>query len=875
MTVIDQTMASTPDDDLDDRLDEAVTAYLEAVEAGDAPAHAEWLARYPDLADGLATYFADTDRVHSWTEPLRDAVHGPVLPDTTRFGDYELLREIGRGGMGVVYEARQISLNRPVALKMIRVDRHDEEIEKKRLRNEAETAALLDHPLALPVYEVGERDGQLFLSMKLLPGGNLAERLAEFTAQPRRIATTVAQVARAVHHAHQRGVLHRDLKPSNILLDTEGRPHVADFGLARRLHTNSGLTQPGTLVGTPSYMAPEQTVTDRGVVTTAADVYGVGAILYALLTGGPPFRAPSAHETITQVREQAPVPPSWHRPGVDRDLETICLKCLAKAPAQRYASAEALAEDLERWLAGEPIRARRAGPVERLLRWARRRPGLAALAAVCVLLVAGLLTGGALYEWRLRVALAETAAEKERASANYREARAALRRMLERAASRNSNDVPRLQELRGAQQEDALAFFLKMAEQQGDDAEVRVDAALARFEAGQLQAALGDREAALTNFHAARTALDALANDFPEAGRYRYEHTRVLLALCTMSLPSAETRTYLGQALEQADRLLAAEPGQPDYLAARASGQLLLGNQLWVERSAQAEAELLRATVLWQQVTDAQPKVRRYRLRLAEAWVNLSVAQQKRGSGAREAHDAHDQAEAILEQLHREQPNDDEALVALATLRVNWAYVQLDQGQADRALADLANNLQAVGAALRNEPQHASLRDLLKRTHGVRGEVLDRQRRFAEAAADRQRMVELCPSVAEADYWRLLLALSQVHAGQHAAAAAVLDDWRTRATPQTPPEQVLHAVGVYCYAVAAARRDAKLADAERDAHADRYGRQAVALLEGLAGRGYFRDAQRAAKVLNDPELLPVRERADFAKFRSQIQGEAK
>jgi tRNA A-37 threonylcarbamoyl transferase component Bud32/tetratricopeptide (TPR) repeat protein len=867
-------MQPTPDA-LEEQLDEAVAAYLEAVERGSAPSREEWLARYPDLAEGLATYFADTDRVRCWTVPFCEAARGAAAaaPAVTRFGDYELVREIGRGGKGVVYEARQISLHRTVALKMVRLDQHDEEIEKKRLRHEAETVALLDHPLILPVYEVGEQDGQLYFSMKLITGGSLAERLAEFSDQPRRAALTVVQVARAVHHAHQRGVLHRDLKPSNILLDADGRPYVADFGLARQLHGDSGLTQTGALVGTPSYMAPEQTVADRGATTVAADVYGIGGTIYALLTGGPPFTTASLYETVTQVRERAPEPPSRRRPTVGRDLETICLKCLAKAPEQRYASAEALAEDLERWLAGKPIHARRAGAVERLLKWARRRPGLAALATACVLLLVGLLAGAGVYEWRLREALRETAAQKERASANYREARAALRQILGHAASRSSNDVPRLRELQRAQEEDALAFFLKIAEQHSDDPEVRLDAALARFEVGLLQAKLGDRKAALPNLHAARAALDGLASELPQNGRYRYEHTRVLLTLSISGLsPPAETRAYLEQALQQADVLLGAEPGNPDYLAAKAASHLLLGNLHQQDQPKEAEPHLLQAAALWQAVTAVQPHMRHHRLKLAETWANLSLLRQQRGGNMREPHD---RAEEILEQLHREQPDDDQALDSLTGLRINWAYVQLAQGQADAALKDLAKNVQALEAPLRNEPRHVSYRDRLMRSHALRGQILDQKRRFTEAVPERERAVELCPSVAAADFQRLFLALSQVKAGKHAAAAVVLDDWTTRTTPQTPPDQVLHAVGVYCAAVTAVRRDTKLSAAEREAGADRYGKQAVALLQGLAGRGYFRDPKHAATLRSDWELLPLRGRADFARLLAQVQSEAK
>jgi serine/threonine-protein kinase len=375
----------------DQRLAEVLGGFLEAADTGDASDRAELLARHPDLAAELTAFFDDTDHFGRWAAPLRPVARAALARNVPPpFGDYEPLEEVGRGGMGVVYRVRQKSLNRIVALKMIQAGRLASAAEVQRFRNEAETVALLDHPHVVPVHEVGEHDGQLYFTMRWYEGGSLAEAVSyrPSAISQKQAARLVAMVARAVHHAHQRGILHRDLKPSNVLLDADGRPHVADFGLARRAEADAGPTRTGDVLGTPGYMAPEQARGLRAAVTTATDVYGLGAVLYALLSGRPPFRGETVLDTLEQVKTREPPAPSGPGRRVDRDLATVCLKCLRKEPRQRYGSALAVAEDLERWRAGEPILARPVGWPGRVGRWCRRKPAVAALLAAVLLLLA-------------------------------------------------------------------------------------------------------------------------------------------------------------------------------------------------------------------------------------------------------------------------------------------------------------------------------------------------------------------------------------------------------------------------------------------------------------------------------------------------------
>ena len=346
-----------------------------------------------------STVFADAPQgccsvclVRTGLAPLDDENDEASEPTVARmlkdFGDYELLQEIGRGGQGVVYRARQKSLNRIVALKVIGLAHWATEAHVKRFRLEAEAAASLNHPCIVPIYEVGERDGACYFSMGLVEGGQL-DAVAKREPMPiRHAGELIAKLARTVSYAHEHGILHRDIKPGNILLDVKGEPHLTDFGLARLVETESTVTRTMEVLGTPSYMAPEQAVGNNARVTSATDIYGLGAVLYQLLTGHPPFAGGTTFETVRLVLDTEPRQPRLLNPKVDRDLATICLKCLEKDPQRRYSSALALAEDLERWLKHEPIGARRTGIFTRGRKWVRRNPSRSLLAASLIALAA-------------------------------------------------------------------------------------------------------------------------------------------------------------------------------------------------------------------------------------------------------------------------------------------------------------------------------------------------------------------------------------------------------------------------------------------------------------------------------------------------------
>jgi WD40 repeat protein len=448
------------DDTRRQRLDSAIGAFLVALDAGAEPDPEEWLSRHADLCPELAEFFADRQRLDELLNRSRrsqaegagpsialiasDQSGSRVASDETvpiastsaadapgeaglspdaeplsrgtpvrYFGDYEILKVLGEGGMGVVYKARQLTLNRPVALKMIKASRFSSVEELRRFQNEAEAIARLDHPGIVPIFEVGQFRDQPYFTMKLIGGGSLDRRLGDYVADPRRAALLVARAAEAIHHAHQRGILHRDLKPANVLIDADGEPHISDFGLAKQIDDDSALTQTGAIVGTPAYMSPEQASGSRGGVTTSTDIYGLGAILFAVLTGKAPFGGTTVMETLEQVRDRLPESPRKQNARVPRDLEVICLKCLEKDPRRRYASADALAEDLKRWLASMPITARPVGAAARLGMWCRRRPVVAGLSAAFVVAVLTGLVGTSL-GWRAAIHARAEAVDREK-----------------------------------------------------------------------------------------------------------------------------------------------------------------------------------------------------------------------------------------------------------------------------------------------------------------------------------------------------------------------------------------------------------------------------------------------------------------------------
>lgn len=433
----------------------------------------------------------------------------PAEPDSQPISGYEILTELGRGAMGVVYKARDVRLNRLVALKMILSGTQAGSTERVRFQIEAEAVARLSHPNIVQLYKIDEYNGQPYFALEFCEGGTLSGKLEDGAFSPRQAAEVVEQLARGMEAAHRAGVIHRDLKPANVLLTGDGTPKITDFGLARKIDTSddSRATQAGAIMGTPSYMPPEQAAGLPAGPT--ADIYSLGAILYDLLTGSPPFKGKTVLETLVQVKTQEPPPPSrLMNTPLPRDLETICLKCLHKDPVRRYPSAGELADDLRAYLTGRPISARPTPLVERAWMWSRRNPAAAGLTAMAVALGLVVLIGAPLVARNESIRATREAGLRDRAELNFRAAQEAVDTMMTRIAEERLEFDPKLEELRRDVLNRAVQFYDQFLDQAGDDAQTRRQTALALSRVAMLRGKLGQRDEAEEAYRRAVALLD-------------------------------------------------------------------------------------------------------------------------------------------------------------------------------------------------------------------------------------------------------------------------------------------------------------------------------------------------------------------------------
>jgi tetratricopeptide (TPR) repeat protein len=756
-------------------------------ELGERPDPRDYAATFPHLADRLriqlevheALFSTELVAVGSPPPHEAEALHKPSVPG------YEVLGEIGRGGMGVVYRARQLRPDRLVALKMILDGRFASERDLLRFANEAEIVAALAHPNIVPVLEVGHHEGLHYFSMPLLNGGSLAKSQPDPTGDVRAGARLVAEVAAAVHHAHERGVLHRDLKPANILLDDEGRPHVTDFGLAKRVLDPNGLTETGAIMGSPGYMAPEQASGDPAAVTTASDVYGLGAVLYALLTGRAPFGGGSVPETIARLRDELPEPPSRINPAVPRPLERICLVCLEKEPARRYPSANALAADLRRWLAGEPVLAQPEPLTLRTRRWVRRRRTvLAAAAAAMTMAIVG-----------LTVALIlQARANRELSAANAREralsdlAMDAIKHFYTGVSGDLLLKEPQFHRLRTNLLEGARGFYGKLETQLEGQSDPRSRQAMVKVydDLAELTKDIGTKASALDLFHRELALRRELARGMPVDAEARKDMARCLLQVGALqfeagnmseamaaydearallertgrsSKPPADVRDELAICDQLTGDLFAATERTAEALTSYRSARSLreaMGrdnplNGAILGRIATSDLAIAnlykkmnqphdaieafeRARAVLQSLVEADPTVVEHRRLLA--YCENAVSQPLHEIGRTDdALRALESARALLETIVSENPSVTEFRRLLAYGDSQIAYLLCDAGRTAEALAPYERARESLDALAQAQPTVIEVRKDRARCYGQIGQVLRATGRPVEALA--------------------------------------------------------------------------------------------------------------------------------------------
>lgn len=529
-----------------------------------------------------------------------------------QFGDYELLEEIARGGMGVVFRARQVKLDRQVALKMILTGKLAGDSDVQRFYSEASSAAALEHPGVVPVYEVGEQNGQHFFSMGFIEGESLAAMIARNPLSPTRSANMLKKITEAMVYAHGEGVIHRDLKPANVLLDKRRNPHISDFGLAKKTTSGSQLTVTGQIIGTPSYMPPEQASGETNLIGPAADIYSLGAILYCCLTGRPPFQAANPMETLRQVVERDPVSPRQLNSQIDQDLDTICLKCLEKDPQRRYATAQDLVDELERFLNGEPIKARPISALDRSLRWCRRNPVVTTLvAALTLTFIIGM--AGISWKWREANFQQQQAEESQESEMNmatdeaegiseieeeqdmievqlamerqdFRVAHSLLETWTQALLDKSGVASPDLTQQQTVQLETSLVYFKQFVERHAEEKKKLALVVQSYSLAGRIQEVTGYPEEALGSHEHILQLLEKPVKSIPVPVRHAFLGQAYFESARLHGLLDREVQGSAQYSVEEKERLGQARQQQVEHCLTQAFAQGFFETQEYIER---------------------------------------------------------------------------------------------------------------------------------------------------------------------------------------------------------------------------------------------------------------------------------------------------
>jgi tetratricopeptide (TPR) repeat protein/tRNA A-37 threonylcarbamoyl transferase component Bud32 len=868
-----------------ERLGRIVAEFHQAEREGRAPSRAELDRRHPDLADDLAAYFDDkayfdqlAEEIRpdgSWTDPTvpfsppAHAKAAAALRCGTTFGDYELLEEVGSGGMGVVYKARQISRDRIVALKTIKHAEFASDADVKRFLKEAQALSRVAHPNIVPIYDVGRHDGRDFFSMKFIEGTSLEGCQRRLQSDPTNTARIMALVARAIHHAHQRLRLHRDLKPSNILLDQHDQPYVTDFGLAKLISDGVDLTRSGASPGTPRWMAPEQASLARGGVTTAIDIHGLGAVLYFLLTRKSPFPGNSVKELLNQIASKPPEPPRKWNSRVDRDLEIICLKCLEKEPKDRYSSAAAVADDLDNWLAGKPIKARPVGRLKTAVRWAWRNPLIAGLVgAVATLLLAGFIG--------LIVSNQIVARKNVEITRQRNRARQAVDMWFNQFADQELAGIPGTEKKRRDWLERIKKYYEEEAAQgRGSDPESRMERAGASFRLGRAHSLLSELDGAGQAYADAVPLLERLVSEFPGDPSLPDMLARSLNELGLIYWKKdrrADAEVLYQRALTTADAAAGTFPDRPelrDVLASILHNLAVLKQE--TRKLAESEASYRRAIAIQRQVLEERPGLPGYRQSLAlhlAGFARLLDDSDWPRSRWEESDQTLRDGLAILDDLAADFPSVADYRARAADLRNNLGDSLMRRGrpeEADGILRQAVADREQLALRYPDVPDHhASLGFIINSL----AECLRDQGRYEEARDLARRAIAIQKAVLKAVpnhptylYWLFLehtvlaeslLALGD-SAGASAAAAAAIG---VRPAAATVSNYYLARAWARC--IPRLEKNPKLTAAQRRQRAKAYGDRVVEFLREVAKTGL-----EAKDLEREPDFAALRDHPGY------------